>query len=434
LKEGNWRESVFFYALCLVVLTIPFSDIINRYCIGFLAVVWIYNGYFRNIRLIRSLNVGMFFVFYLIYVIGLLYTEDEKNGMFQLEQKLTLIVFPLILVSNPPLTEKKTDLLLYLFAFACCSAGLYSLLNGLLLNFRLNELETLDFRFFTNQQLAGYIGSHSTYLSMYFAFSIGIILSLFRKYGSGWIQNLCTIVALTFMILFLLLLASRIVILVTTLLFLVSIMRALRYRKMKMRFLIAGLLLVMIGAFVISRIDFIRKRIDQLYSFNAEDPIGNQEENGVSQRVFFWRNAIEIIKKKPLLGHGTGDAPQQFRKQYQQLLESNPGYPESVVKAIRFFSENRYNSHNQFLQVMILFGIAGLMIFVFIFGRAYYVSFKQRDWLMFFFVTVVLFTCMTECVLDRQMGVVFFSFFMSFFLLMRLPLLSTGEKSMINQV
>ncbi|HOZ87964.1 MAG TPA: O-antigen ligase family protein, partial [Bacteroidia bacterium] len=229
-------------------------------------------------------------------------------------------------------------------------------------------------------------------------------------------QSLLRLMLVAWFVFFLLLLASRIVLFTFILIALAYLLNTAFLRRRNHKLLIVIVSGGLILAFVFSGTNYFKNRFSEIYNVNMNNLIGSNNENGVTQRFFFWRNSLAIIQRSPVIGHGTGDANIEFSKQYADLLRQNPDYPESVVEAMHFFEKQQYNSHNQFLQVLILFGVTGLAVFLSLFARSYYVCYKRKNLLYFSFLTIVFFSCLTECVFDRQFGVVFFSVFNAVFL------------------
>ena len=67
-------------------------------------------------------------------------------------------------------------------------------------------------------------------------------------------------------------------------------------------------------------------------------------------RMVFWKNTIQMLKNRPLLGYGTG----AFKTGYQQQVANQSGV-EATVTA---------DPHNQFMKIVGEHGILGLAIFI----------------------------------------------------------------------
>jgi O-antigen ligase len=74
-------------------------------------------------------------------------------------------------------------------------------------------------------------------------------------------------------------------------------------------------------------------------------------------------------------------------------------------------AKERFNAHNQFLEVLLENGIIGLIIFISIFVCMFYIAFSNKNLLYIMFILMTLMFFMFETVLYRLAGVSFFSLF-----------------------
>jgi O-antigen ligase len=76
----------------------------------------------------------------------------------------------------------------------------------------------------------------------------------------------------------------------------------------------------------------------------------NIESNSIGDRMTIWKNTIELIKDRPLLGFGTGG----FEDAYSEKIKDNPEWEKQL----------KHDPHNQFLKIWAEMGIFGLMVFL----------------------------------------------------------------------
>ncbi|MFN7604055.1 MAG: O-antigen ligase family protein [Bacteroidota bacterium] len=113
-------------------------------------------------------------------------------------------------------------------------------------------------------------------------------------------------------------------------------------------------------------------------------------------RRAIWVCAIDVIKNDLWLGVGTGDGQDALQESY---LNRN------FVLAGKY---NRFNAHNQYLQVAINFGLIGLLSWL---GVLIWLLYHQRrNWLLLTLITIFLFSMLTESMLETNKGVLTFSF------------------------
>ena len=219
-----------------------------------------------------------------------------------------------------------------------------------------------------------------------------------------------------FLFIYLLLLNSRMAIIVCFIV--VMLYPVLYFRKgvLGRKFLIKYLAsaLVMIGLF--SALLHVNNRFVEI-SLPAA-PVGDAAvkeevaEHSTQARLKIWPLAVKIIRKHALKGVGTGDVRDALDASYREN-----GY--------EFGAEQHLNAHNQFLHTGMALGIFGLAVLIAIFIFSLQWSIRRKDWAHFLFLMVVLLNSLTESILERQAGILFFCFFNTLFILSSLPARST---------
>ena len=142
--------------------------------------------------------------------------------------------------------------------------------------------------------------------------------------------------------------------------------------------------------------------------------IGTNAEDGITQRVWLWGTAIDHVKERPVLGFGLKSQQALFKwKVHKQILETenDPAYDKAALQVAGL------NLHNQYLQIFYEAGIMGLSIFLLSIVLAFRVAIRLKNKLFIFIYATFLVFLFTENLMDRQMGIYFYSFMMPFFLL-----------------
>ncbi len=125
--------------------------------------------------------------------------------------------------------------------------------------------------------------------------------------------------------------------------------------------------------------------------------------SGSEQRLVMWLVSYEQIKEKPF-GVGTGDVDDGLGQRLNEL-----GREKLAVKKL--------NPHNQYMQTTIEIGVFGLLIFLAILVGFFRFGWKYRNWLLLILVGSLAFNSLFESMLQRQSGVVFYTFWMCLLLL-----------------
>lgn len=124
----------------------------------------------------------------------------------------------------------------------------------------------------------------------------------------------------------------------------------------------------------------------------------------------FDRSNIIILTFKSLknnfnffIGDGIGDSQQRLYDTYlkHQYIE---------------YYNNKYNAHNQYLEILVSNGIIGLFYLVAVLLIPLYYSIKQKKTLYTLFIISISLAFITESWLNTNKGVVLYSFFNSLFI------------------
>ena len=140
-----------------------------------------------------------------------------------------------------------------------------------------------------------------------------------------------------------------------------------------------------------------------ILGYNSYRYKGNPNASSAMQRLEYWKTSLMIIKQNWLIGVGTGDLPDAFSRQYQEM-------DSPLQQAFR------WRSHNQYLSIFIAFGIFG---FIWFWVTLIYPAIVTRRFHNYFYVIfwlIVIFSMFTEDTLESQDGVTFYAFFNAFLL------------------
>ncbi|MBM1105261.1 O-antigen ligase family protein [Aurantibacter crassamenti] len=163
------------------------------------------------------------------------------------------------------------------------------------------------------------------------------------------------------------------------------------------------ILFCLIMSYIFTR-PIVRQKFSEIIN---QDFVGETDySNGISSRLLSWQCSIENIKGAGFFGYGIDKSTMILTDCYKSKLS---------VNSIQY--TNEYNSHNQFLQTIMNFGILGLLLLLSIYGGLLYVGIKNKDSLLIFYFIILLIFGMTESFLIRQWGLVFFAFFTPFLFL-----------------
>lgn len=141
-------------------------------------------------------------------------------------------------------------------------------------------------------------------------------------------------------------------------------------------------------------------------------PNANQEPHEVNYRYGIWHCSKQLISNHFFTGVGADKVQQKL----------NNCYSDFTYKSYEDFTKVTYNTHNQYFDQLLKFGIIGLLLFI----VALFYFFRGASILYQTFIIVTAISFLTENILDRQIGVVFFSLLNTIFVILKI---NTFEKS-----
>lgn len=354
------------------------------------------------------LNSGLF----LFYLISLIYTEDIDYGLKKISTAASLIIFPLIISSMSKrclsyiLNRRFTLMWCFIYATLVLNVGAFIIFRqqysfGDVIHHFINIIRT---------DIYGW-NIHPIYLSMHIGISFIFSLFLFQK--GLEIKRLVALILVNLILIgFLLIMIKKGPMIA---LILVSAYLALMFKNKKI-YLVFGI--VTIGLInIIFFVPKVNERFSELLQVQNADL---SMTNSTNIRYSIYQCVTAVIPDAGLLGYGLGDGKDELMNCYD--------------KEAAFLAEQEYNSHNQFLGIILNVGYLGLAAFslflLFHLVRAIY----RKNYL---FIAVLLFYCivmLSENILERENGVIFFAFFMNLFLMLDMEYKDKTLKSNDNKV
>ena len=363
----------------------PFKDrfLVNAFIV-LTFIAWLLNNPFKKI-FIKTKNTKEFlaiFIFYLLHVIALLYNHNLGEGLFNLEIKISMLIFPLLFYTEQ-FSEKQIRFFLKNFIIGTLLCCLFCLSRALFLYFSKNEFG------FYYESLAWF--QHPSYLAMYITFCC-VILLLKNIYSKP-----ITYLSILFFTFFVLLLSSKtgIVIHFTILIFCIAslFLKGKNYLKI-IGISFSGMVLFCASLFFIPE---VKNRFSGVVMvFNAEG-IDKYSVESTAVRVLIWNEATQIIKKNLLFGVSPGDANDALYARYQQN-----GLTGAYAKKL--------NAHSQYFQTTVGLGLIGLISLLALFIVP---LLENKKRLVLFFLLITALSFLTESMLQTMAGSIFLGYFYS---------------------
>lgn len=398
----------------LCMLTVFFIPL-YRFPVRLLVALWIIIAVFniirtksyKNIIKLKLNPILLLPIFYILHIIGLIYTSNISEGLLDLEIKMTLFFVPLCVYLRQNLYSDTKIILTRIFILACIVSMILSFHHALNL-----YLKTGNTFYLFYQNLAR--NFHPTYLSIYFITAIFLILStknIILMPSRKLYLTIKTLIGFLFTIT-VFMLASKAAILSF---FLISILLVIDfYKKHKnSRIYILIISFVIIGAqiFAMYNLPYLNKRItvmtnsakdffDNINSSCNNDDSKTIDSSGTTKRLQLWVSSYKVSKRNLIIGTGTGDVNCEITKQYR-------------TKVNNYDYEKYYNAHNQYLQTLAALGIFGLLNLLLIIYFGIKQRFKSNNKFALYFIVLFSINLLFESILEQQLGIVYFSIFYS---------------------
>ncbi|MDI9319368.1 MAG: O-antigen ligase family protein [Phycisphaerales bacterium] len=350
---------------------------------------------------------------YFLYPIYLPFTVQalRYSIFFSLEQQSGLLSIPLIFASLNNSSKASIYKQLLLFVFACllsCSFANVSFLIHLYQNAG-NFGNHVHYRIFFENTC----GIHPTFMGMYLSFSCFILLFEEQlKYQLKEWQFFALFIVL-FISLFALLPKTPIIGLMIGLSYYFIAFR--KERKKIILPLVVSLILAAIVVYFL--VPFAGERVAEIENYIKTNKTTNIIDNSMSMRKLIWSTDWLLIRQNWLWGMGSGNL--------KNTLEFN----YFLISAMVHYPIPYFNTHNQFANIWLCFGIFGLLLFCFILFYQIRKAIQMRNHLHIFFLILVIICCTTEDILLTQRGLCFYSFFGALFIFYHKNFTPTNQKN-----
>lgn len=409
--------------LLLFTITLPYSLLINTLCIYPIIANWLFESTFKQkFDLLRVNRIFIaYFLFFLLYILSLLYTDNKHQGFFEIEKKLSLFFLPLIMASTKPLKFSSLKLILKAFVLTCLTAGAYCFFIAIKLNIQeghtpsyifnaiFNDIHLpgryyyFNYWYFTNKLFANAIGIHPVYFAMYIVFSSCIVVWFWQtKSNKTRKYHFAVLSILFYNFVLLLLLASR----TQVLSFAVLTIFYVTYQAYKQKFLIKAVVVLSIMFSLGITIIYLNPILKERFIDSNKPGVSFEEhkygEGGLSLRMYKWKYSTDIIREHLWLGVSPGDSQDELQHTY-------------LKNGFTIGFENNFNSHNQYLQLLLELGLVGILLYLYVLFLSFKNAVLKSNLLHLAFLLIFSISCITESMLENNKGIVFFAFFNSIF-------------------
>lgn len=246
---------------------------------------------------------------------------------------------------------------------------------------------------------------HPLYASIFVIISLIFSIPIHEK-SKTKSTKLFVLLSAIFLIVILLLLSRKSAILITCLIFTVSF-----FKRGKGKHITYFFIALIIFSLLIYIIDPLWLRFSELIDTILQL---NQSSTGSTYtRINIFNCSFDAIKNAPFFGYGIGDVKEVLTACF---LENKSAY---------------YNTHNQFLGAWLSAGFFGITSLIVMFFYGFRSAIKHGNLIHTFILFLFLSMALVENILERQDGILLFSFFINFFIFIET---TNSSKSIIDEI
>jgi O-antigen ligase len=410
-KDFSRNEKILYFLLAgfFATLYLPRMPVINNIFIGLIFVHCLfYNSWTEKKRLLKDRKAILFILlFYGVHILSAFFSANRQEALVMLGLRVPLLLFPLSLGLINVGRELKYRILL-IYCLTAALAALACVIYGYL-RYRTGH----DPAVLYDDGLAEAIDRQAIYFSLIVDFSLfAFTYLLFKRsfvieHPGGVYLSIAFLLVVQFM------LAIRITLIgLYCGLLVIALVYMIKNRKLRRG---VALIATLVGVFFLL-VHFFPKTMDKFkeltytsYRFDgkgAVNPSGTtaapDQWNGLTIRLAVWKCTWEIVRQHWPLGVQLGDKQDRLMDVYRS-------------KNFQFALSTRRNTHNTYLDVLLTFGIGGLVLFLL--GFLVYPAiacYRTNDALGGFILISFAISLFTETYLDKSIGCILLAFFICF--------------------
>ena len=384
-----------FFLLTLAVIGTTLGSWFNlNSCLIIALVIFRLTDGGRPLEVVRRAFSNRFFLAYFslfaIEAAGLFYTHDLYTAYKHVESKATLVAIPFVLCSGDVIDRQGFRQLMKAYCWLLVAISFLCLVVA---GFRLWDTGRTGVFFY--HELTAVIDLNAVFFSGYVLIALIFLLS---PEGNGAFRG----AMIAFFTVMMLLLNSKLLLALLAVVFIVS-KSGWRGLPLKARRSIGVVELVIAGSTVLA---VTHNPVQQRYQDILHDDwryLGQHPNdrhahfNGVSLRLLMWEFAEEIVNENNawVIGVSAGDSQDLLNRKY-------------LAAEMRY---RGYNFHNQFVEIFVRSGVAGLCIFLAAIGLLVDLARRtgtRAGWLV---LLVLLLLALTQSTLEMQHSLFAFCFF-----------------------
>lgn len=335
------------------------------------------------------------------FLTSLIYSENFNYGLQKIITMSSLVLIPFFFLLISKLNENVKYIIkyekLFFYTFYLSSIIYCFLLFFYIYNIGFfNDTPNYDLTISYIVNEFWFFNEHPIYISIFLSVSILFSIKVFFDSANNNIKRVIIISNLLIIIVILFLSRKGVIISLffsTFYLLIINIKKKYRLNKNLIIIILTSLISFL---FIFS---FVPSRMHELFNSNSYTN-SLTLTNSTSIRLAVYKCALKNTNGAGFFGYGIGDVKGIMDDCYEKT---------SIILV-----NGKYNTHNEYLNYWLASGLFGIFIFLFSLIKIYKFSLSKRDYL---FTSIIIFytiEMLTENILDRQNGVILFSFLVNF--------------------
>ena len=384
------------FLLLLIPFLLPLEKTTVRFLMVIFSVTCLIYGDYSQLRIKKNWIKLSIVSLWLLPFIQLLLLNKIDEYVGNIITKITLFILPILILIGYPSNKINLAGILKFFIYGSLTATLFCVVNVTVYYFLLNDLNAIKYTSIS-------LFHHPGYFTMYLNFVIGLIyLNNLKPIKDLKISKNSSFIIISFLSFFILIASSRTGWITNILVHVFFIACIFYSKKISKKALIYFMARMIPFSTVIYTNETIQNRFKEIITNTFEKGEKKKVRSSTLIRKKTWSTTLKLVKEKWITGYGTGLSKKVLQEQYKK-----DGYD--------YMYKKNYNSHNQYLQVLLDNGVFGFLILAFFTFGMLYASLKQKDFIYALFLVIMILNFMTESVLETQSGVIFFAFFNTVF-------------------
>lgn len=385
------------YVIVLIIFFLPLYPKLSNLFIGLLIILWLSENQWKwKIEQIKhSFGFLLLTIFLFLFCLGIISTDNILAELKQIEKRLSLVFIPLILLSSKHFNNSyKKSLWKYYGAFVLTTNVLTSYTFYQVFNILITSGEIPV----VGSEVSDMTLIHRPYLAYFSLISSTICFYHLVYFRSSLKKKLFYILSYLLCIGVIIVLVARSAIAILVVVHIYILFKIIvKERKTFILFSIISSIICIISVIGLLNYDRFTSRFELLLQ-GKEEP-----------RILIWNCSYKIIKSvdfNVLIGLGSNNETQNQLNECYKNEFLNRSYWGWVYE-----HGYNFNTHNEFINLFITFGLVGLTVFVSLLFFLFVKSWRLENIIFQSFIIIFTLCCLTENFMARQNGIVPFSIF-----------------------